>query len=345
MSSPYRYTMPVHKKTTTGQVGAVYAQMQSDFILTDGPLMSLSPAPEILTATWALLRESQLVGSAPRSVKEAVATCVSVANRCPFCVDAHTALVHATGDHDLAELVRQGKTPSDPYHAEVIAWAQASRTPEAPELISPPFPAEHRGQYMGTVLVTHFINRMVSGLLDEALLPANLGSSKLVRRAAGAVMGRSVRRQATPGESLALLPDLPPSSGPDLADERVGTAFHALKCAAGSGAELLTLEAAEVVKAVVGEWNGEHPPMVGTWLNAPLEALRPEDRPGAKLAILGALASYRITDEDVAAWRGTDHEDADLIRVLAFGAITAVERIEGWITATPREGKEAAAAQ
>lgn len=40
-----------------------------------------------------------------------------------------------------------------------------------------------------------------------------------------------------------------------------------------------------------------------------------------------------ITDDDVAAWRRSDRDDADLIRMLALAAMAAAERIESWAVA------------
>src|SRR5262245_57910981 len=91
----YRFVTPVPGKTATGLVAAVYAQSARDLGADFAP--HLSPAPQLHAAAWAALRESQLVGSVPRAAKEAAAAAVAVANQCPFCVDAHTALLHATG--------------------------------------------------------------------------------------------------------------------------------------------------------------------------------------------------------------------------------------------------------
>ncbi|MFD0276926.1 carboxymuconolactone decarboxylase family protein, partial [Kitasatospora sp. NPDC127111] len=195
MSRPYRHTNPVARESATGQVAAVYAQLETDFLLADGPLMSLSPAPEVLAGTWALLREAEIVGTAPRADKEAVASAVSLANRCPFCTEAHALLAHGAGDHDLAEAARVGRTPDDPRHADLLAWAAATRSPGSPLLAEPPFPPARAPEFVGTALVTHFINRMVTSLLDEdALLPSALRRSRYVRRAAALAVGRAARR-------------------------------------------------------------------------------------------------------------------------------------------------------
>ncbi|MGJ6964975.1 hypothetical protein ACSDR0_24000 [Streptosporangium sp. G11] len=43
------------------------------------------------------------------------------------------------------------------------------------------------------------------------------------------------------------------------------------------------------------------------------------------------MAPYRVTDADVAAWRAGHPDDADLVGLGAYGAITAVEGIEASI--------------
>ncbi|MEV6976092.1 DNA-binding protein [Kitasatospora sp. NPDC093806] len=350
MSRPYRHTTPVQPKAATGRVAAVYAQMEQDFLLADGPLMSLSPAPELLAATWALLREAEIVGTAGRAAKEAVASAVSLANRCPFCTEAHALLAHGAGDHGLAEAARAGHAPDDRRHAALLAWAGATRSPGDPALAAPPFPAAQAPEFLGTALVTHFINRMVTSLLDEdALLPSAVRRSAYVRRAAALTVGRAARRRPEPGAGLDVLDgldlldgvggvdgvDAPAWAGPG----PIGRAYGTLAATASAGGGLLGLSARAAVLAAVAAWDGAHPALGGDPVAAALGDVPPAERPAARLALLAALAPYRITDADVAAWRqvgggGGDGggRDGELTRVLAFGAITATVRVEGWLT-------------
>ncbi|WP_433435868.1 carboxymuconolactone decarboxylase family protein [Nonomuraea sp. CA-141351] len=322
MTGQFRYVTPVEEQSATGRVAEVYAQLADDFGMARmAVFLTLSPSPEVLAATWAMLRESLLAGEEPRAAKEIVAVGVSMANRCPFCVAAHTTLLHATGDHRLAETIAAGGTPADPRHAELLAWAKSRRrTPE----IGP--------EHIGTALTFHFINRMASSLLTENLLPANLQKSRLVRSVGGRAMARVVRRRLSPGESLSLVADLPtlpePAWGTGTA---VGTAYAALRAVAGTGGELLGESARAAVTGAVAAWDGEHPPMGNAWLDGPLADVPAGERPGARLALLAALAPYRVTDADVAAWRGS-RTDEDLVRLCAFGAIVATERAETLIT-------------
>ncbi|MFF2041989.1 carboxymuconolactone decarboxylase family protein [Kitasatospora sp. NPDC058170] len=365
MPRPYRHTAPVPQKSATGQVAAVYAQMKADFLLADGPLMSLSPAPEVLAATWALLREAEIVGTAARADKEAVASAVSLANRCPFCTEAHALLAHGAGDHELAEAARAGRPPADRRRAAVLDWAAATRSPGAPALSAPPFPPAQTPEFVGTVLVTHFINRMVTSLLDEeALLPGAVRRSRYVRRAAGLTVASAARRNPAPGAGLAVLAGPSPVGPPPAwaGEGPIGTAYLALRDAAAAGGELLDAAARAAVIGAVADWDGGHPPLGGDPTGPAVASLPEVDRPGARLALLAALAPYRITDGEVAAWRsaqarraigagqtngsngsgragdggGADGSDGALTRVLAFGAMAAVLRVEAWTVSGTR---------
>ncbi|MEW9550071.1 carboxymuconolactone decarboxylase family protein [Nonomuraea sp. NPDC050783] len=327
----FRYVTPVPPEAATGRVAEVYAQLAEDFGMARmAVFLTLSPAPEVLAATWALLRESLLAGEAPRTGKEVVALGVSLANRCPFCVAAHTTLLHATGDHRLAETVAAGGVPDDPGHARLLAWAKERGAAAG----GAPFPPEHAPEYVGTALTFHFVNRVASALLTENLLPGNLQKSRLVRSVGGRAMSRAVRRRPPGGASLPLVSELRGHSEPGWgARTPVGVAYAALRTAARDGGDLLGDAARAVVAGTVAAWDGEHPPMGDAWLDGPLAGLPGPARPAARLALLAALAPYRVTDADVAAWRAPGTSDGELVRLVAFGAVLATERVEGLITA------------
>ncbi|MEV0233774.1 carboxymuconolactone decarboxylase family protein [Nonomuraea sp. NPDC050786] len=328
MAGQFRYVTPVEPQAATGRVAQVYTQLADDFRMARMPVfLTLSPAAEVLAVTWAMLRESLLAGGESRTAREVVALGVSMANRCPFCVAAHTTLLHATGDHRLAETIAAGGTPDDPRHAELLAWAGSRRpTPE----IGP--------QLIGTALTFHFVNRIASALLTENLLPGNLQKSRLVRSVGGRAMARAVRTRLPSGASLPLVADLPALPEPAWgAGTSVGAAYAALGAVAGSGGELLGESARAAVSDTVAAWDGEHPPMGGAWLDGPLADVPAGERPGARLALLVALAPYRVTDADVAAWRGS-RTDEELVRLCAFGAASAMARMETLITASALTG-------
>ncbi|MGW6270574.1 carboxymuconolactone decarboxylase family protein [Streptomyces sp. NPDC055060] len=326
----FRYTDPVRAKSATGRTAEAYAQMAADFgIAEPTPLVALTPAPELFTAAWALLRESLLAGGGDavgsggttRTERELVAVGVSLANRCPFCVNAHTMMLHATGDHRVAERVLRGEEPEDPAQARLLAWGKATRTPRAARALPQPFPRAHAPAHIGTALTFHFVNRVASALITEDILPCNAQRFRAVRSIGGRTFQKAVRRVAAPGDSLSLLDD--PQPGPSwAAGTPVGPAYAALRAAATQGAGLLDGADLALVRATVAAWDGSHPPLA--WEALPDRT----SRPGARLALLAALAPYRITDEDVAAWKKPPFSDHCLVHLVAFGAFTAVDRIE-----------------
>ncbi|MGW2594061.1 carboxymuconolactone decarboxylase family protein [Streptomyces sp. NPDC001515] len=325
MTGPFRYTSPEPPKAATGVVADVYAQMSADFgIDRAATFVVLSASPPLLTSTWALLRETLLAGHVSRTDKEVVAAGVSLANRCPFCVDAHTVLLHATGDHRLAETVARDGLPDDPGHRALLAWGKDMSTP-------PPFARRDAPELIGTALAFHFINRIVSALLTESMLPMRLQRIRCVRSLAGRTLSRTVRRSPVPGLSLPLL-ETEGEAPAWAAGTPAGTAFGALRTAAGTGAGLLSDEDAALVRASVASWDGVTPlPPHGADLP---DRTR---RPGARLAVLAARAPYRITDEDVAAWMAPPFTDHCLVHLVAFGAILAVERVEATLTTDARD--------
>src|SRR5262245_50813111 len=83
-----KYVHAVPPEAATGLVAAVYAQLAEDFQIT-APLVLHSPAPRLLAAAWCVLRETLIAGHLPRAHKEAIATGVSHANACPYCISVH----------------------------------------------------------------------------------------------------------------------------------------------------------------------------------------------------------------------------------------------------------------
>ena len=332
MSSLYRYTSPIPKRAATGLVAATYAQIAEEFILTDGPLMSLSPAPDLLAATWALLREAQLAGDAPRINREVIAVAVSAANNCQFCVDAHAAMLHAAGAHQLAGAVWRGETPHDPEPAELAAWSQETAKLGKSALPWPPSSAEFAAEYLGTALVTHFINRIVEPLVHTSLLAGRLREPSIARREVERVFGRTMHRRLRPGESLTLLSDTPVCPPDWAAASPVGAAFAALRAAASEGGRRLSAPARDLVQATLASIDGR---VTGRTLSDLTATLPDADRPGARLALLAAVAPHDVAETDVAAWRSRHPADADLVRLFAFGAFTAVARIEASLAPQP----------
>jgi len=302
----YRFFTPPPARQATGPVAEIYRQLREDFIGPAPTFQALSVAPDLLAATWALMREALLAGDADRVEREVVAASVSRANRCRFCVDAHVTMLHALGSHDLAEAIASGGTPSSPRHAELATWAEASRNPRATAWAS-----AYPGELTGTVLAFHFINRIVSALLAPDLLPGGLQRFPAVRSAGGRLYARTARAFVRPGDSS------------------IGVAYTTLRDVALRGGEMLGEVARETIAGTVRWEDGRHPGRPADWAGDLVRDLPANDRVAARIVLLAAFAPSAISVGDVGLWRLTHPDDADLVRLISYGAITATDHVAG----------------
>ncbi|WP_262284052.1 carboxymuconolactone decarboxylase family protein [Micromonospora sp. MA102] len=323
----YRFFTPEKASAATGLTAEVYRQLRDEFLGPVPTFQALSVVPELLAATWALMREALLAGDASRVDRELVASAVSRANRCRFCVDAHVMLLHALGEHALAEVIARGGTPPEPGHAALARWAEASRHPAA---------ADWTGRYgpelTGTLLAFHFINRVVSALLDPDLLPGGLQRSPVVRSVGGRLYARTARAGREPGRGLPLV-DAGSAAPPAWAgDSPVGVAYASLRNAALRGGDLLGDVARQTVAATVRWEDGRFPERPADWAVDLVRDVPGVDRVGTRIALLAAFAPSAISVGDVALWRLSHPGDTDLVRLVAYGAITATDHVARALT-------------
>ncbi|MEV0270088.1 carboxymuconolactone decarboxylase family protein [Hamadaea sp. NPDC050747] len=298
----YRFFTPPPARTATGEAAGVYRQLREEFLGPVPTFQVLSAVPELMGATWSLMREALLAGDTSRTERELAATSVSHANRCRFCVDAHVMLLHGLGEHELAEAAARGEAPAA-YHP-LVAWAEASRNPVTARWTHDGYSAE----LVGTVLAFHFINRMVSALLNPDLLPAGLQRSAMVRNVGGRLYAKVAREHKQPRKP-------------------VEDAYAELRNVASNVGGLLSEAAQAHVKAVVAAEDGIHPQRPADWAVDQVRDLPALDRVGARIALLAAFAPSALSQGDVALWRLSHPSDADLVRLVAYGAITATEHV------------------
>ncbi|MEQ1541385.1 MAG: carboxymuconolactone decarboxylase family protein [Novosphingobium sp.] len=329
-----RYLAPVKRAKATGLVAAVYGAIEREFALVP-PLTIHSACPEILAGAWSAMREAFVVDPDHRALREAVASGVSLANRCPYCVDVHTAMLDASGDHALADRIRSAGAGDN----ALIAWASATRQCGAPALEAPPFAKQLVPQLLGTAVLFHYINRLVSVFLSESAAPLRLRSAlprKLFGRAFGGTVGRHLlAARAEPGASLHLLPDapLPREFVWAAADRAIAGGLARLDAAVEAAGALHVPEPVRALVAQrVGIWRGEDVPLSDRWLAEAVSELAADDqRASARLALQTALAAYRVDGALIAAFRRHFPGDAPLLATAAWSSLTATRRLAGWM--------------
>ncbi|WP_433428100.1 hypothetical protein [Nonomuraea sp. CA-141351] len=332
-SALIRHITPVSPHRARGTLAEVYAQVNAEFSSIGPAVMMMSPSPEIMAAGWSLMREAQLAGEAPALEKSIVALGAAQANGLDYDIEAFLSVLRLLGRPQLADTIERGDPPSDPGLAALLDWA-ASTGVAAREPLKPPFSGEVAAEYLGTLLFTHFIDRVAAAMLPAGLTPGSMDPDD-EPPFDGAPVLRPLDQDLRPGATLPLLDGLPTAEPPAWAAGRpIGTAYATLAATAAQGSGLLTPAAATAAAAVIAEHRGRRLP-VGDWLDRPLSSLSQGERMGARIAILAALAPEAITDEHVTAWRATDHRLSDhcTVSLLAYGAMTAVTHIEADITA------------
>lgn len=330
-----KFVTPVSPRAATGLTAQVYTQIKRDFGALVEPFTLHSPSPKLLAAAWSAAREAEVTGNVPRPLKEAIAATISRKNQCRYCVDAHTIMLDAGGDHALAKTVGRGDTryiPDERMRA-IVNWAAATYSPGAAILRSPPFTPAEAPEMIGTAVFYHYVNRMVTVLLGDTPLPSRREALRSpLTRVAGWFFSGAVKRSKQPGESLKFLPDaeLPADLAWASASPSVAGAFARL---AAVIEELGKNSLSPEVRALVGEriraWNGEVPGLNETWSagagkDAHLQA-------AAQLALMTALVPSRLLPGVIYAFRGAQADDEKLLGALAWASFTAARRIGSWL--------------
>jgi AhpD family alkylhydroperoxidase len=323
-------------KTTL--LAQTYHQIKRDFGALVEPFTLHAPAPRLLAGIWMATRETELVGIVRREIKEAVAATVSRLNQCPYCVDAHTMMLHAVSAHGTATAISQVNDSEiqDPAIRQIVAWAEATRSPDDPLLQRPPFSEAEAPEIIGTAVAFHYTNRMVDIFLDETPLPSNRTWLKgALKRTAGLYFSRAARRRKTPGTSLALLPeaDLPADLGWAVSSPTVAGAFARWAAVVEiAGQEALPANVRLLVSEYIAAWNGEPPSLSRSWVEKVLAGLDEADKPAARLTLLTALASYQVDDGIINTFRSQQPGDDKLIAATAWASFTAARRVGTWLS-------------
>lgn len=339
-----RRVRPVRPGAARDLVARVYDQVVQDFGVLAPPVRLHSPAPGPLAACWVMLRESLLAaGLLNRRAREAVAAAVSLGNSCPYCVDVHAATLDGllTGSDAVALSDDRISEISDPELRAVAGWAKASGTWELVERHDVPVPAEQVPELIAVAVTFQYYNRMANVFLGETPFPPGVPAA--ARGRVFQVFGRLMRPAASgtfePGVSLELLPSaqLPPDLEWAGGDENLRDAFARAAAAIEEGG---IRSVPQPVRALVLDqldtWHGQPAGLSSAWVDDAISGLTPQHQPAARLALLVAMASYRVDDHTVAQFQATRSDDQSLVELAAWAALAASRRVGSWLWAHAR---------
>ncbi|HEV7648537.1 MAG TPA: carboxymuconolactone decarboxylase family protein [Actinophytocola sp.] len=318
-----RHVKVVKRRHAQGRVADVYRQVERDFGMLAPPTALHSVAPDMLAASWMILRETLLAqGVADRAGKEAVATGVSVANSCPYCEDVHGMTLAAIPGADRSALTE---------------WARGTGTGRGAGL--PPCPPEQAPELIGVAVAFHYYNRVVNVFLRDSPFPAHVPESAKprARRVLGGVLRPAATGGPRPGESLDLLPPAPaPAPAAAAADElawarpnhTVTDAFaRAYAATEAAGTRSVPAGVRDLVRQRLSTWDGRPPGVSRAWAGEAVATLPERERAAGRLALFVALASYQVDDEMVDDLRRTGADDRALVELVSWASMAAARRV------------------
>ncbi len=332
-----RYVQPVAMNSAEGLVARVYPQIKKEFGALVEPFTLHSPSPELLAGAWSACRESLLVGTVRRDVKEAVAATVSRINQCPYCVDAHTIMLNATSARNSAEAIihRRDDQIRDTAVRSIVKWAAATRSSGAEVLLSPPFSQKDAPEIIGTAVFFHYVNRMASVLLSKTPLPSNHPLLKgFFKRMAGWFFSRAIHRSKPLGASLELLPEseLPVDLAWAKTSPNIAGAFARFAAVIDrAGKDFIPENIQECVVKHVQAWDGKDPGLGRDWVEEAINGLDEKSKDIGRLVLLTALAPYQVDEGVVNAFTTHITGDDRLLGALSWGSFTAARRIGTWL--------------
>ena len=339
LAKTIKYVRPIRYDSADGLAAQVYDQLQTDFI--PAPLVALhSPVPQVMAGVWSILRETLMAGNVNRSYKEAVAATVSKANECPFCVDAHTVMLRATADHDVANAILEDdhERIQDPQMHALVQWGWANQTLN-PNIVLPlPFSERELPEIVGTATAFHYVNRMANIYLGDALLPFSVPSmlKTFTYRLYAATEGKRVVRRLQAGKSLKFLPqaELPDDLSWAAKNPSVASAFAGFaRVLEEAGRQILSEPVRFLLRERVQMWKGESMGISRHWVEKALAELVPEHHAAARLTLLTAFASYQVDSGIIDSVRQQYPDDAQLIAATAWASFTAARRVSEWLAA------------
>jgi AhpD family alkylhydroperoxidase len=344
------HVTPVRPAAAGELASRVYRQVEREFGVLAPPIALHSPAPEVMAASWLMLRESMLApGLVGRAHKEAIAAAVSIGNSCPYCVTVHGATLHGLVRGAAADTIAADRIDlvADPALRAAAAWARAGSIRDVAAVLGTPFPARQAPEHVGVAVTFHYLNRMVNVFLEDAPMPPGAPRQGLamVKRVLSFMIRGAARRIDEPGASLGLLPEapLPADLGWALDSGPVAQAF-ARACAAidRAGERTVPVPVRRLVLAELADWDGRPLGPSAGWVQRKVLGLDVADRAAGRLALLVALSSYQVSEGIVEDYRLTHTGDpvragSARIETAAWSAMAAARRIGAWMPADDRD--------
>lgn len=329
-----RYVSAVQTQKAKGLTKEVYDMIREDFFK-NGSLTSRSKVPKLMAAIWTAGRESMLVpDQVDRTTKDAISAVLSQINDCPYCEDMLISLVHAGGERDAAmEIFQKSEFQEDDgLLRRRLDWIRDVATAGNKKISPTPFSQEELPEVIGTLMGMSDINRYSHVVMSDSPVSAPFGIQAikaLALKLFGSELKATRRVSLVPGRTLHLLPEaeLPEDMQWATPNPRVADAVSRYAAAVEhEGAKVISKDARDAIRASIRAWEGETMPLDTRWVDHDVAHLHGEDKAIARLGVLLAKASYRITEKMVAEVIGSNQDEERFVRILAWCSSVAARR-------------------
>lgn len=183
-------------------------QMMKEFGMQPPPIATHKVVPELMIASWACLRESLVVGEAPRYKKEVLAAAVSQQNACPYCVEAHNMMARSLAPAELGKKTDLENEIIPDELAPIYQWVQGIDLGNLSALAAMPQGFSPQDEYLATLAIFHYLNRFVSAYHEDDFLPRFMKAPAKWMRPMSSLMLKSFDNRAkTRGQSVVLNTD------------------------------------------------------------------------------------------------------------------------------------------
>ena len=173
------------------------------------------------------------------------------------------------------------------------------------------------------------INRFSHVVMDGSPVAAPFGLTSIkawALRLFGKELEVTRRVPLVPGRSLDLLSpaELPADMQWARPNPRVADAVSRWTAAVErEGRKVISPRVREAITESLRHWEGEKMPLDHRWIDEAVRDLEPHDAAIARLAIVLAKASYRVTDKMVKDVIGENGDEERFVRILAWSSFTA----------------------
>ena len=321
-----------------GLTKEVLLQSQRDFFI-NGTITSHAACPSLMAGMWVGGREIALTNQhLPAWLKKAMGAALSEVNQCPYCEDFLLSLTHGAKKNTVANSLRKNKMEwiDDERTLKQLQWTKASITKNAKELLDPPFGPKELPEALGTLMVFNYTNKISDFTLNGSPVPSSLRSGAL--KLFGMELQESSALNLEHGASLSLLPEatLPDEFhwGADnsLVADTLSRWNHVIEKEIN---HVLSEEAQHMIRDTLSAWQGGQAPLSRRWVEGEVEDLQGEERDKARLVLLIAKASYQVDDGIIEQVTQHGADEADLVRLGAWGAFMGAKTIANWCAPVP----------